>query len=252
MGVVTRIARSVGRVVAVVFGLPFLLVGLVVAGGGLLGLVSATGPALATVTVDQTTGTMTTADVQRRTVNGETVYYPRVEYTYTVDGETYTGTHLLPPGERGSGPTEYMEFDTREAAEEELGLYSGSPTVYYQGDPSKPYLDGPQASLGAIGGSVFGLLFGLPFLLVGFYTVKWGFTDHDDEAGGAAERVSEATEELAERVEAQAEEVDAQRGGGSDEEWGSSDFDGSGGGGFGGDFGGDGGGDGGGGGGGGE
>jgi hypothetical protein len=242
MGVATRFARSVGRAVAVIFGLPFLLIGLVVAGGALLSLVNAAGPAMATVTVDQTTGTMTTAEVQSETVGGETVYYPRVEYSYTVDGETYTGEHLLPPGERDAGGTEYMEFDTREAAEAELTSYGGSPTVYYRGDPGTAYLDGPRVALGNIGGAIVGILFGVPFLLVGFYTVKWGFTDHDESeaVGGVKEAAAEAMEEAAER--------EAQREGGSDEEWGSADFDGEsggvfggggdGGGGFGGDGGG--------------
>lgn len=95
---------------------------------------------------ESTTGTVETAgiavvpedsvrpDLSNATISGERLYVPNVTYTYTVDGETYTG------GNVASG-TDIMMGDRNKTAAALSSVQPGPTTVYYHpSDPTDAHL----------------------------------------------------------------------------------------------------------------
>jgi len=95
----------------------------------------------------------------------EIEYYPRVEYRYTVDGETYTDTRIFHETQVGNeeGELRGKEYDERSDAEDIVQKYQEGSTgrVYYDpSDPSTSYLKDASGNLlltTGIGG-LFGVL----------------------------------------------------------------------------------------------
>lgn len=93
------------------------------------------------------------------------VYFARITYNYTVDGEQYTSsTYKVPPLVTDPGG---KEFDRRQRAESFLADYdpgSSLPVYYMPDDPETAFLEKPEYNAAEL---TLPLLFGLPFAVVG-------------------------------------------------------------------------------------
>lgn len=99
--------------------------------------------------------------------DGETEieYYPRVEYRYTVDGETYTDTRIFHSTQVNNeeGELRGKEYDERSDAQDIVDKYpeGGTAQVYYDpSDPSTSYLEDATGNLlmTVVGGGLFGVV----------------------------------------------------------------------------------------------
>ncbi|WP_257300849.1 DUF3592 domain-containing protein [Haloarchaeobius sp. FL176] len=166
------------------FGMVFLLVGLAVAGG-----ITYTEYQDRQVAESMETGTAsvtsTGMESATETEDGETEveYYPRIEYEYTVDGQTYEGWRVYAATDldKEQGELRGRDFDSESAAQNVLDRFpSGSEaTVYYDpSDPSQAFLVPPEFDrLTVLGGVAFGGL----FALVGLYTAVQGLRGQLDD-----------------------------------------------------------------------
>lgn len=167
------------------FGMVFLLAGLAVAGG-----ITYTEWQDKQVAERMETGTAsvtsTGMESATETDDGETEveYYPRVEYEYAVDGQTYQGWRIYAATDLDKEPGELRgrDFDSQSAAQNVLQRFSegSEATVYYDpDDPSRAFLVPPKFdTLTVLGAGAFGGL----FALVGLFTVVKGLRgDLDDD-----------------------------------------------------------------------
>lgn len=127
-----------------VVGLVVLLVGgAVAAGGGYL----YQDAKQATATAVEVDGTVVSSEVVHTTVDGgkaggsQDAYYPRIQYRYTYEGETFSSTNLCPGAGSGCGPAQNKA--DRSEVEDFLAQYpeGGTATVHVPpDDPSGAYL----------------------------------------------------------------------------------------------------------------
>ncbi len=97
----------------------------------------------------------------------EVEYYPRISYTYSVDGRAYTNRQIYHPSQVDTEPGELRgkEFDQRGAAEDVVGRFPAgetAPVHYDPDDPTVAYLIDPSTDLLITSGflGVFGLVLG--------------------------------------------------------------------------------------------
>lgn len=227
-------ASLVVRGIVFLIGVPFLLIGLFFL---LLSGAAVWDDYQDTQGVASTEGTIESTALEEATTTDagvtETVYYPRVNYTYTVEGERYEGRRVFAPGDRRSR-TELpgKEYEDVTGAQEIVREYRAGETVtvhYYEGNPDDPFLKRPTMGWGGVVAALFfgGIPIAIGVALSGgallFGRIRARFSSDDDH-----EATSDATEAVHDDLDQDEEDDgwsdDGDRGGGG---WGG--FDGGGG-----------------------
>jgi len=142
-----------------------------------------------TIDVEQdwnsTNGTITAFEVVTEEANrgfsfsgnvNEALYYVRLEYVYTVDGETYTGFQRVPNERLFEGRFLQLEPDELDAVEAKYAE-GNAVTVYYNpDDPAEAALENdnraPYEIFGGTVGAVMGVLTGIFILPIALYAQK--------------------------------------------------------------------------------
>jgi len=162
-------ASLVVRGIVFLIGVPFLLAG--------LGFLLLSGAVVweeyqATQGIASTEGTIQSSSLEEATTTEgtttETVYYPRVQYTYEVDGRAYDGPWIYSPEDRSStSELEGKEYDDVSKAQSDVRQYRPGETVtvyYYEDTPEEPFLERPTIDWG--GAIVFAVFFaGIPLAI---------------------------------------------------------------------------------------
>ena len=172
-----RNTSLVEGIVLATFGLLFLAGGVYVGGTTLADAVAAQTVADEAVGVD---GTVTEATVVSNLENDagelDVEYYPRVTYTYEVDGKTYTGERIYAPVDTGDEPDELRGrgFESRGDAAAVVTGYTVEErvTVFHEaGDPARAFLRKPTVDVGRL---LVTTVFGTVAALIGLAMVIGG------------------------------------------------------------------------------